>query len=116
HAANHARTVASSITAIVKIRRDTHNQIARASTVPKNTPGRSGTSQTATRGVHRIPSCPAKLLRIAETTASAARIIARLSANALHKPRNKAPTNEIEMTGLLGPAGQNNGAVYLSRT
>jgi hypothetical protein len=82
-AAIQARTVKTSIAAVPKLRRDTHNQMARASTVPKNNPGRTGTSQITNRGVQRIPSCHAKLLRMAETIASAARIIARFDADAL---------------------------------
>jgi hypothetical protein len=67
------------------------NQIARLRTVPKNIPGRSGFKKTNGN--------QAKLLRIAETIASAARIIAQLDADALLSPISAAPTNESKCTG-----------------
>jgi hypothetical protein len=71
--------------------RDTHNQIARLRTVPKNIPGRCGFKKTKGGAIQ------AKLLRIAETIASAARIIARLDADALLSLISAAPTKRIEM-------------------
>jgi|SRR5215467_2139966 len=81
---------------------------ARAITVPKNNPGRSGTSQITNRGIQRIPSYQAKLLRIAETIANAARIIARLDADALLSPISAAPTTDSKyiMTSRQNPCGR----------
>jgi hypothetical protein len=82
-AAIHAIMVDRSIAKISKGRCDTHNQMARLSTIPKNTPGKSGTPQNTKASTRRMLLYQAKLLRSAEITARGPRIIGRSCAEAL---------------------------------
>src|SRR6516164_10888486 len=87
---------------IFKALRDTQNQIAKPSTIPKYMPGRSGVFTKTNGGAQSVG---AKLLSVAETIASAARIIARLDADALLSPISAAPTNEV-MTSRSNQCGR----------